>query len=241
MQKMTIYEALSAASTLIAAKGVGKTGKYNDGKASWSFREYDKIMLAVTSAMNETGLSIVPFVESEILEERVRKTSYGDNIRYYARVRVRYTVYASDGSHVESVMIGEGLDSGDKAINKALTAAHKYLCMQLFSIPVEGAPENEHTVPDAPAAPKKSATRESASQAKKKPVEDEDPGLTVDQFKTAVAETGFIYEVIEQFLTRRGGEGIAQRNDLGRANVLAWAKTEVGQAALKRFVSESNK
>jgi hypothetical protein len=35
-------------------------------------------------------------------------------------------------------MYGEAMDSGDKATNKAMSAAYKYACMQAFSIPTEG-------------------------------------------------------------------------------------------------------
>ena len=34
-------------------------------------------------------------------------------------------------------MIGEGMDSGDKASNKALAVAFKYACFQVFCIPTE--------------------------------------------------------------------------------------------------------
>ena len=35
-------------------------------------------------------------------------------------------------------MYGEAMDSADKATNKAMSAAYKYLCMQVFCIPTEG-------------------------------------------------------------------------------------------------------
>lgn len=34
-------------------------------------------------------------------------------------------------------MVGEGMDSGDKASNKALAVAFKYACFQVFCIPTE--------------------------------------------------------------------------------------------------------
>jgi hypothetical protein len=44
-------------------------------------------------------------------------------------------MYAPDGSSVSGVVVGEGMDSGDKAGNKALAIGHKYFYFQLFSIP----------------------------------------------------------------------------------------------------------
>src|SRR5699024_11672405 len=42
-----------------------------------------------------------------------------------------------DGSSVESIIIGESMDMGDKATNKAMAAAYKYACFQVFCIPTE--------------------------------------------------------------------------------------------------------
>ena len=38
-------------------------------------------------------------------------------------------------------MIGEAMDSGDKATNKAMSAAYKYAAFQTFAIPTEGTPD----------------------------------------------------------------------------------------------------
>ena len=45
------------------------------------------------------------------------------------------------------VMYGEGLDRGDKAINKAMSSAYKNLCFQLFCIPVEPNQDSEFESP----------------------------------------------------------------------------------------------
>jgi hypothetical protein len=36
---------------------------------------------------------------------------------------MRYTLYATDGSSVSAVVIGEGMDSADKSSNKAMAVA----------------------------------------------------------------------------------------------------------------------
>ena len=50
---------------------------------------------------------------------------------------IRDSFHAEDGSSIEAVVIGEGMDSGDKASNKALAVAFKYACFQVFCIPTE--------------------------------------------------------------------------------------------------------
>jgi hypothetical protein len=52
-----------------------------------------------------------------------------------ARIRFRYTT--TDGSHVDTVNVGEAMDSGDKAMNKAMSIALKYSLLQMLLIPTE--------------------------------------------------------------------------------------------------------
>jgi hypothetical protein len=52
-------------------------------------------------------------------------------------------VSAADGSSHTVEVWGEAIDAGDKATNKALTAAYKYAAFQVFCIPVAG-----HADPD---------------------------------------------------------------------------------------------
>jgi len=47
-------------------------------------------------------------------------------------------VCAEDGSKATARTFGEAMDSGDKATNKAMSAAYKYACFQTFAIPTEG-------------------------------------------------------------------------------------------------------
>ena len=46
---------------------------------------------------------------------------------------MKYTFFASDGSNFETTVI-EGMDSGDKAANKAMAVAHKYALLQALCI-----------------------------------------------------------------------------------------------------------
>src|SRR5690606_34316493 len=47
-------------------------------------------------------------------------------------------VSAKDGSTYTARTFGEAMDTADKATNKAMSAAYKYVCMQAFAIPTEG-------------------------------------------------------------------------------------------------------
>jgi hypothetical protein len=57
----------------------------------------------------------------------------------YVTVEAEYDfVSTNDGSMHTARVVGEAMDSADKATNKAMSAAYKYLCIQTFCIPTEG-------------------------------------------------------------------------------------------------------
>lgn len=127
---MNIYEAISAAMKEIGA--VGKTSK--NTQQGFMFRGIDAVMNAINPAIVNNHIFIVPEVLEQIREER--QTSKGATL-IYSVCKIKYTFYAEDGSHIEAVVIGEGMDTGDKATNKAMSIAFKYACFQVFCIPTE--------------------------------------------------------------------------------------------------------
>jgi hypothetical protein len=98
----------------------------------------------------------------EVIEERSeeRKTAKGGNL-IYRILKVRYTFFTDDGTSVSTTVMGEGMDSGDKASNKAMAVAHKYALLQLFCIPTEDMvdPDAETPPPSKPAPKPKDPQR----------------------------------------------------------------------------------
>lgn len=111
---------------------VGKNQK--NQQQGFKFRGIDDIYNAVHPILAKHGVFTVPTVLSERSEERT--TTRGGNL-IYRILTMKYTFFASDGSSVDSVVIGEGMDSGDKAANKAMSVAHKYALLQALCIPTE--------------------------------------------------------------------------------------------------------
>jgi hypothetical protein len=62
----------------------------------------------------------------------------------YRVLKIRYDFFARDGSSVSATVMGEGMDSGDKASNKAMAVAHKYALLQILSIPTEESLDTEN-------------------------------------------------------------------------------------------------
>lgn len=127
---MNIYEAINACMQDIGA--IGKNTK--NTTQGFMFRGIDAVMNTLNPALIKNKIFIVPEILEQTREER--QSSKG-NALIYSIIKVKYTFYAEDGSNVSATVIGEGMDSGDKATNKAMSIAFKYACFQVFCIPTE--------------------------------------------------------------------------------------------------------
>lgn len=127
---MNIFESISKVMGDIGA--IGKTSK--NTTQGFMFRGIDAVMNAINPALVKYKLFIVPEVLEQTREER--QTTKGGTL-IYSIVKVKYTFYAEDGTSITATVIGEGMDSGDKATNKAMSIAFKYACFQVFCIPTE--------------------------------------------------------------------------------------------------------
>lgn len=129
-EKRNIYQSICAVMAEIDA--VGKD-KFNP-QQKFKYRGIDDVMNALHPLLAKYKVFCTTEVLDQIREERQTKT--GGNL-IYSICKIRFTFYAEDGSSVESITIGEGMDSGDKATNKAMSIAFKYAFFQLFCIPTE--------------------------------------------------------------------------------------------------------
>jgi len=126
-----IYQTICAVMNDIGAVSKDKRNTQGNG---FMYRGIDDVMNALNPAMVKHKLFVVP----EILEQtREDRTSQKGNCLIYSLCKIKYTFYAEDGSNVESTVIGEAMDSGDKATNKSMSIAFKYACFQVFCIPTE--------------------------------------------------------------------------------------------------------
>jgi hypothetical protein len=129
-----VYQAISCVMARLAKEGIGKDRK--NEQQGYKFRGIDDVYNALAPLLAECGLCILPKVKSrEVIE---RQTRNGGAL-FYVTVDVDFHfVSVKDGSTHVVCMSGEAMDSGDKATNKAMSAAYKYACLQAFCIPTEG-------------------------------------------------------------------------------------------------------
>lgn len=151
---MEIYSAILGVMEDIGAIAKDKRNQ----QQGFNYRGVDDVMNALQPAMVKHGVFAAPTILDQRREER--QTSRGGNL-LYSICTIKYTFYAKDGSSVEVVVIGEGMDSGDKATNKAMSIAFKYACFQVFCIPTEEMPD-----PDAETPPQ---TTKKPQERQKKP------------------------------------------------------------------------
>lgn len=137
MEHEMIYGLINQAMSKIGAIGKDSVNKTQGFK----YRGIDAVYNALNPVMSELGLFICPEILDHRREERISEKNYGDQVQQtllkYSILTIKYTMYAPDGSNVSCVVVGEGMDSGDKASNKAMSVALKYACFQLFMIPTE--------------------------------------------------------------------------------------------------------
>jgi len=124
------------ASKLVAImKDITAIGKDSRNQAQgFSFRGIDAVYNELHSLLAKHGVVCLPEAGTPVTEERTNKNG---TILRFVQLPMRYNFIAEDGSTITCSVIGEGMDSGDKATNKAMAIAHKYALLQTFLIPTE--------------------------------------------------------------------------------------------------------
>jgi hypothetical protein len=116
----------------IIASKVGAVAKHSENKDDkYKFRSIYDIYNQLQPIFKAEGVFIVP----RILEsaESIVATNKGRAFR--VKVKVEWMFSCTDGTFISAVGQGEGIDSSDKATNKAMTASLKYLLIYMFLIP----------------------------------------------------------------------------------------------------------
>lgn len=188
-----------------AMQKIGAVGKNSKNQQQgFLYRGIDAVMNALSPVMSDLGLFMTPEVLEQTREERVNKN--GTNL-IYSILKVKYTMYAPDGSNVSCTVIGEGMDTGDKASNKALSVAFKYAAFQLLCIPTE-----EMIDPDA-------ECHEVKPKAKK-----QDAPAQVEKAKTLPADP--VNPVLEYLAKEREALRVTREIDKAQNAAIFKAQTE---------------
>lgn len=131
---MSVYKAINAVQAALSKVGISKANR--NSQQGYNFRGIDDVYNALSPLLAEHGLCILPRVLARTVAEHATKSG---GVLFYVTVEAEFDfVCTEDGSKHTVKTFGEAMDSGDKATNKAMSAAYKYAAMQAFAIPTEG-------------------------------------------------------------------------------------------------------
>lgn len=164
METPKIYSAIIDAMGQISAVSKSKTNETQN----FAYRGIDDVMNELHGILAKSRIFIVPTV---LAEERTTGTTSRGGTMFYTRLKIKFTFYADDGSNVESVVIGEAMDTGDKASNKALSIGLKYALLQVFCIPTEDDKDPDAVSPDFKTSQNQPSQPMGNAQPKSQPIQ----------------------------------------------------------------------
>ena len=128
---MTEHKSLVAAQLAVMAD-VPYLQKRTSQELNYTFAGEADLIRAVRGAMIEHGLTLTP-IGAEPIYEGVQTAKSGRAMPHI-RLKLTYRLKHTSGEYIDIQTIGEALDIGDKAANKAMTIGQKYCIRQAFLI-----------------------------------------------------------------------------------------------------------
>jgi len=112
-------------------RGTSYLQKENQGK-QYNFVSSSQTLGAVRKKMDDAGLLLIPRVVShEVIESRTKSGAAS----FFTTLAMEYTwLDVESGETLACSWCGQGVDSGEKGIGKALTYAEKYFFLKFFNI-----------------------------------------------------------------------------------------------------------
>jgi hypothetical protein len=149
---------------------IGAIGKdRKNQQQGYQFRGIDDVYNALHDILAKHEVFFLP----QVLDHDIREVPVGKEQKLWASRtgRVKFTFYAPDGSSVEAITLGEGMDNGDKSANKLQSAAAKYALIQAFCIPTQEMIDSETESPErtAPRQQQRQTQKPAASSEKASP------------------------------------------------------------------------
>lgn len=149
MPELEVYKAINAVSADLTKEGITKDRK--NQQQGYNFRGIDDVYNVLSPLLAKHSLCVIPRMLHRECTERQTKSG---GALFYVAVDAEFDfVSAIDGSRHTAKTYGEAMDSADKATNKAMSAAYKYVCFMTFAIPTEGDNDADAQTPP-PVAPR---------------------------------------------------------------------------------------
>jgi len=144
-----VYGAIIQVMKAIGSAGIAKDRK--NEQQGYKFRGIDDVYNALNGILADANLCILPRVLKRDVTERATQKG---GVLFYVVLDMEFDfISAVDGSKHVIAVVGEAMDSADKATNKAMSAGYKYACMEAFCIPTEGDNDADRTTHEVAAKP----------------------------------------------------------------------------------------
>ena len=180
---MSIFRKMSDITNEISA--VAKNLKVGEGRNAYKAAGEADVLAAVKPIEAKFGVYSYPY-EREVMHEEFQTVmnSFGKEMnRFWVRLRTTYRFVdvdaedpEADGNYIDILTYGDGIDSGDKALGKAMTYADKYALMKAYKI-ITGEDADQYASEDVKIEPAKKRT----DKAAKAPSYSPDPGTINDE------------------------------------------------------------
>lgn len=141
MDNAAIYTKM--ANILKETKAITKSER--NQQQGFKFRGIDNVMNELHELFAKNEVFILQEVQGFTTENRTTKSG---GVNTFTRATIKFRYVTTDGSYVETVNVGEAMDSGDKGMNKAMSIALKYSLLQMFLIPTEEQKDPDATTPE---------------------------------------------------------------------------------------------
>lgn len=166
LESPEVYKSISNAMIALGKTGIAKSSTNQSQK--YQFRGIDAVYENLNGILSDEKLLILPRVVDHQYTE-FKSNSGGRMVDVLLDVEFDI-VSAKDGSIHTVRTTGEAMDSADKAANKAMSAAYKYMAIMTFCIPVEGDDDADATTPSVASkqAPQTQPTPKTASADERK-------------------------------------------------------------------------
>lgn len=136
---------------------VGKDLSVGARSASYKAVSEGAILAAVKPLEERYKVYSYPASREIVFQDVIKSVGDGgkERLTFVERVRTVYRfVDLEDGSSIDVVSFGDGIDAGDKSVGKAMTYSDKYALMKAYKIETGDDPDKEASEPIYTSAPK---------------------------------------------------------------------------------------
>jgi len=176
------------------------------------------IKLAVQPAFAMNGLALRPV-------KVVSLDGSGEARSTRIDMLLRWRLSHTSGEWMDFEVASTGMDSGDKAVYKAITGNIKYALSQICIIPTDDDAERDSRTAGVPAV--KAKTSHDSSWA-----------LHREEFCGAVAALGYTYETVSALCVELGRPRPSSMEDGQRLKLLGYLKSDLGQLKMKALEAQ---